>query len=55
MSESEIKRYLAGIGSKGGKAGTGQKKIRGGSDYYKRIAKLAADARKANKTKGVSS
>ena len=46
MSESEIKRYLAGIGSKGGKAGTGRKKIRGGSDYYKRISKLAADARK---------
>ena len=47
MSEAEIKRYLASIGGKGGKAGTGKSKIRGGADYYKRISKLAAKARKA--------
>lgn len=52
MSEAEIKRYLASIGSKGGKAGTGEKKMRGGTTYYKRISKLAAIARqrKANKS-----
>jgi hypothetical protein len=47
MSEEEIKRYLASIGSKGGKAGTGASKLRGGTAYYKRISKLAAKARKA--------
>lgn len=54
MSEEEIKKYLASIGSKGGKAGVGGSKLRGGPDYYKRISKLAAEARKArkNKTKG---
>jgi hypothetical protein len=49
MSEAEIKRYLASIGKKGGEAGTGASKRRGGTDYYKRISKLAAKARKANK------
>jgi hypothetical protein len=49
VSEAVIKRYLASIGSKGGKAGTGASKRRGGTDYYKRISKLAAIARKANK------
>jgi len=47
MSEEEIKRYLASIGSKGGKAGTGKSKLRGGRAYYKRISQLAAKARKA--------
>ncbi len=51
MSEEEIKRYLASIGGKGGKAGTGESKVRGGTDYYKRISKLAAKARKARQTK----
>jgi hypothetical protein len=51
MSKQEIKRYLASIGSKGGKSGTGKSKLRGGSAYYKRISKLAAQARKA-RTKG---
>jgi hypothetical protein len=46
MSEQEIKQYLASIGSKGGKAGKGRSKRRGGSDYYKRISKLAVAARK---------
>jgi hypothetical protein len=49
MSEQEIKRYLASIGSKGGKAGKGRSKLRGGSAYYKRISKLAADARRAKR------
>jgi hypothetical protein len=47
MSETEIRKYLASIGSKGGKAGTGKSKLRGGEAYYKRISKLAAKARKA--------
>jgi hypothetical protein len=50
MSEAEIKRYLASIGGKGGRAGTGASKLRGGTDYYKRISKLAAKARKTNKS-----
>ncbi len=50
MSEEEIKRYLASIGGKGGKAGTGKSKLRGGTDYYKRISKLAAKARKARQS-----
>jgi hypothetical protein len=59
MSEEEIKRYLASIGSKGGKAGTGSSKIRGGKEYYRRISKLAAEARqrranKATKSKGAA-
>jgi hypothetical protein len=49
MSEKEIKEYLASIGSKGGKAGTGESKLRGGTAYYKRISQLAAKARKARR------
>lgn len=50
MSEEEIKRYLASIGKKGGEAGTGKSKLRGGTSYYKRISALAAKARKAKTT-----
>jgi len=49
MSGQEIKRYLASIGSKGGKAGSGKSKLRGGKEYYKRISRLAAKARKARR------
>lgn len=42
----EARKYLASIGSKGGKA-TGASKRRGSAAYYKRISKLAAKARKA--------
>ena len=34
------------LGTRGGKAGTGKAKVRGDSDYYKRISKKAAKARK---------
>lgn len=44
----KLSDYLAAIGSKGGKT-TGPSKVRGDSDYYKRISKKAADARKASK------
>jgi hypothetical protein len=50
MSEEEIRRYLASIGSKGGKAGTGGSKLRGGKEYYRRISKLAAKARQTRRT-----
>jgi len=36
---NEVKAYLARIGSKGGKT-KGATKVRGGSAYYRRIAKL---------------
>lgn len=49
MSVEEIKRYLASIGRKGGKAGKGRSKLRGGPEYYERISKLAAKARKARR------
>ena len=51
MSQEEIKKYLAAIGSKGGQAGTGASKRRGSTAYYKRISKLAAKARKARQSK----
>jgi hypothetical protein len=51
MSEEEIKRYLASIGSKGGKSGKGSSKLRGGKEYYKRISQLAAKARRARQRK----
>lgn len=44
-----VKEYLASIGSKGGKT-TGAAKVRGDSDYYKRISAKAAKARKAKRT-----
>jgi hypothetical protein len=46
--EVKVKKYLASIGSKGGKA-TGKAKVRGDADYYKRISKKAAAARKAKR------
>lgn len=47
----EARKYLASIGSKGGKA-TGVSKRRGSAAYYKRISKLAAKARKAKSGNG---
>jgi hypothetical protein len=46
--------YLAAIGAKGGAKGgkaTGKSKVRGDTDYYKRISKKAAAARKAKRDK----
>jgi hypothetical protein len=54
MSGEEIKKYLASIGSKGGKSGTGKSKLRGGKSYYKRISTLAAQARKAKARRKVT-
>ena len=44
---SQVNKYLASIGSKGGKA-TGASKVRGDAAYYKRISRKAAKARKAS-------
>jgi hypothetical protein len=41
---NELKRYLAAIGSKGGKT-TGKVKRRGDSAYYKALSAKAAKAR----------
>ena len=41
----KVRDYLAAIGSKGGQA-TGKSKVRGDTDYYKRISKKAAEARR---------
>jgi hypothetical protein len=49
MSDQPIKKYLAKIGAKGGKAGKGATKLRGDAAYYRRISRLAAKARKAKK------
>ena len=43
--DEATRKYMAGIGSKGGKAG-GASKRRGDAAYYKRISKKAAQARK---------
>lgn len=45
-STMDIKQYLAQIGSKGGKSGTGTAKRRGDSRHYKRLAVLAAAGRR---------
>jgi hypothetical protein len=45
---SDLSKYLAEIGRKGGKA-TGKTKRRGGTAYYKALARKAAAARKAKR------
>ena len=49
---SDIKKYLATIGRKGGEAGTGEAKKRdaGDPDYYRRISGIAAAKRKEKKS-----
>jgi hypothetical protein len=49
MLKKEVREYLAMIGRRGGQAGRGAIKLRGGASYYKRIAKLAAAARRAKR------
>jgi hypothetical protein len=45
MAKRELSKYLAELGKRGGAAGTGKSKVRGGIAYYKRISKLAVKAR----------
>lgn len=48
LSEVPSKNPAAvSLGRLGGKGGKGKSKIRGDADYYKRISKKAAKARKA--------
>jgi hypothetical protein len=49
MQDNPVRQYLASIGQKGGRAGAGAAKLRGDSEYYRRISRKAADARKAKK------
>jgi hypothetical protein len=49
MPADKVKDYLSQIGSKGGRSGTGPSKVRGDTDYYKRISAKAAKARKAKR------
>jgi hypothetical protein len=51
MLKKEIRRYLAMIGKRGGEAGRGAAKVRGGAGYYRRISKLAAKARAARRAR----
>lgn len=46
-----VRKYLKEIAAKGGKAGRGDAKLRGGKAYYKRISAMAVKARKANAAK----
>lgn len=49
MTAKELREHLARLGKKGGET-TGKSKVRGDSDYYKRISAKAAKARKAKKS-----
>lgn len=49
MVDKLVSEYLAAIGSKGGRAGGGRK-VRGDKEYYQRISRLAAEARKRKRT-----
>lgn len=53
MSKSEVSKYLAEIGKKGGKA-KGKAKVRGDADYYREISKKAAAARQKKRATGGS-
>jgi hypothetical protein len=51
MREQEIiKKFLREIGAKGGKAGTGKAKVRGNSDYYSRIRRMAVHKKRKGKS-----
>jgi hypothetical protein len=51
MVEKLIREYLRKIAKRGGETGTGEKKVRGDTEYYKRIARKAVKARKAKRIK----
>jgi len=40
VKQSALKKYFTSIGRKGGQSGVGVVKVRGGSDYYRRIVAL---------------
>ena len=49
--EAAVRRYLKQIAAKGGKAGTGKAKLRGGKAYYRRMALASAAAKRAKRAK----
>ena len=46
--EKKVKNYLREIGAKGGKA-TGKSKVRGDSEYYRRLQKISVRKKKGGK------
>jgi hypothetical protein len=46
--KKEVKEFLREIGAKGGKA-SGQAKVRGDSDYYRRLRKIGVRKKKEGK------
>jgi hypothetical protein len=48
MVKKSISSYLSEIGQRGGTAGRGKSKVRGGRAYYQRIAAASAKVRSAN-------
>ena len=48
MNKSDLSKYMAAIGSTGGRAG-GRVKVRGDVEYYRELSKKAAKARRAKK------
>jgi hypothetical protein len=49
VNTKAIREYLSRIGKRGGAAGKGSSKVRGDTEYYKRISQKAAKARKAKR------
>lgn len=47
----KLKKAAAILGRKGGKAGRGKSQVRGDSAYYRKLAKLGAEKRKARDLK----
>jgi general stress protein YciG len=48
VTSKELREHLARLGKKGGEA-SGKSKVRGDADYFSRIGKKAAKARKAKR------
>ena len=47
--DKAVRQYLRQIAQRGGQAGTGESKIRGGADYYRRMGLKSAAAKRAKK------
>jgi len=49
--DKAVRQYLRQIAQRGGQAGTGESKIRGGADYYRRMGLKSAAAKRAKKAR----
>jgi hypothetical protein len=49
MGSKVIRDYLKQIAQRGGEAGKGKAKVRGGAEYYKRISRKGVKAREAKR------